>query len=53
LRRALEVTSLPSPYEEMNISADLPHGRFRFDKARRILNWQPHDGLEHFWQDKA
>lgn len=53
LRRALEVTSFPSPYEEMNISADLPHGRFRFDKARRILNWQPRDGLEHFWQDKA
>jgi hypothetical protein len=52
LRRALEVTSLPSPYEELNISADLPHGRFRFDKARRILNWQPRDGLDHFWQDE-
>ena len=51
LRRALEVTSLPSPYEEMNISADLPHGRFRHDKARLILNWQPRDGLENFWQD--
>ncbi|HXF64103.1 MAG TPA: NAD(P)-dependent oxidoreductase [Caldilineaceae bacterium] len=51
LRRALEVTALPSPFELMNISADLPHGRYDHEKARRILNWTPRDGLEAFWQD--
>ncbi|MCC6456547.1 MAG: NAD(P)-dependent oxidoreductase [Caldilineaceae bacterium] len=51
LRRGLEVTSLPSPFEMVNISADLPHGRYDFDKARTLLNWQPRDGLEEFWQE--
>lgn len=51
LRRALEVTTLPSPYEMMNISADLPHARFNHDKARTLLNWAPRDGMESFWQD--
>ena len=51
LRRALKVSSLPSPYEMMNISADLPHGHYRHDKAREILEWEPRDGLEHLWQD--
>lgn len=49
LRRALEVTSLPAPYVMMNISADLPHGRFDHDKAREVLNWAPRDGLEGLW----
>ncbi|MBV7332729.1 NAD-dependent epimerase/dehydratase family protein [Chloroflexi bacterium TSY] len=51
LRRALEVTSLPSPYEMVNISADLPHGRFDHAKAQQILNWAPRDDLAHLWQD--
>jgi nucleoside-diphosphate-sugar epimerase len=51
LRRALEVTSLPSPFEMVNISADLPHGRYDFTKARTLLDWQPRDGLEDFWQE--
>lgn len=51
LRRALEVTSLPSPFVMMNIAADLPHGRYDFAKARQILDWQPRDNLEDFWQE--
>jgi nucleoside-diphosphate-sugar epimerase len=51
LRRGLEVTSLPSPFEMVNISADLPHARYDFTKARHLLDWQPRDGLEDFWQD--
>ncbi len=51
LRRALEVTELPSPFEEFNVSADLPHGKFDHGKIRRILGWQPLDNLDHFWQD--
>jgi hypothetical protein len=51
LRRGLEVTSLPSPFEMVNISADLPYGRYDFNKARDLLDWQPRDGLEDFWQE--
>jgi hypothetical protein len=35
----------------VNISADLPYGRYDFSKARDLLDWQPRDGLEDFWQD--
>ena len=51
LRRGLEVTSLPTPFEMVNISADLPHRRFEVTKAHALLDWQPRDGLENFWQD--
>jgi nucleoside-diphosphate-sugar epimerase len=51
LRRALEVTSLPSPFEMVNIGTDLPHGRYDFRKAHTLLEWQPRDTLEDFWQD--
>jgi nucleoside-diphosphate-sugar epimerase len=51
LRRALEVTSLPSPFEMVNIAADLPYGRYDFRKARQLLDWQPRDQMEDFWQE--
>ncbi|BCX03501.1 MAG: hypothetical protein KatS3mg053_1439 [Candidatus Roseilinea sp.] len=46
IRCALEVTTLPSPFEYFHIGADLPHGVFRNDKAKRLLSWQPRDALE-------
>ena len=51
LRRALEVPELPSPYEEFNVSVDLPHEKYDHTKIRHILGWQPLDNLDHFWQD--
>lgn len=51
LRRALEVTTLPSPYEMVNISADLPQARFDHRKAHWLLDWQPRDAMTTFWQD--
>lgn len=53
LRRALEVPALPTPFEEFNVSVDLPHGKFDHSKIRRVLGWQPLDNLDHFWQDPA
>jgi len=46
IRCALETPALPSPFEYFHIGADLPHGVFRNDKAKRLLRWQPHDTLE-------
>ena len=51
LKAALEVPTLPSPYEQFNVSVDLPHGKFDHRKIRDVLGWEPADSLEHFWQD--
>ena len=47
--RALEVPSLPEPFEIFHILADLPHGKYANTKAKRVLGWQPRDSLEHLW----
>lgn len=52
IRRALEAPGLPSPYEVFHILADLPHGKYRNAKAKRLLGWQPRDQLEHLWDDR-
>lgn len=46
IRCALEVAELPASFEYFHIGADLPHGVFRNDKAKRLLGWQPRDTLE-------
>jgi nucleoside-diphosphate-sugar epimerase len=51
IRRALEVPSLPSPYEEFNVLTDLPQRRYRNEKTKEILGWVPRDRLEHFWKE--
>jgi nucleoside-diphosphate-sugar epimerase len=49
LRRALEVPSLPAPFEIIHILADLPHGKYANAKAKRLLGWQPRDSLASLW----
>jgi len=51
LRAALEVATLPSPFEILHINGDLPHGVFPNTKAKRILGWAPQDPLESWWHD--
>jgi nucleoside-diphosphate-sugar epimerase len=51
IRAALEVSSLPSPFEVLHISADLPHGVFRFEKVRRLLGWEARDTLAALWRE--
>lgn len=52
LRAALEAPSLPSPYEEFNVSTDLPHDKLDHRKIREVLGWKPSVSLDHFWQDR-
>ena len=47
---ALTVPSLPRPYELMNISADLPQGRFLTSRAEELLGWKPLDDLHQNWR---
>jgi nucleoside-diphosphate-sugar epimerase len=49
IRRAVETPSLPSPFEVIHILADLPHGKYPSEKAKRILGWQPRDDLAHLY----
>jgi nucleoside-diphosphate-sugar epimerase len=51
LRRALEVEWFPSPFEVMNVLADLPHGKFSNERAKQVLGWQPRDSLQRFWSE--
>lgn len=50
VRYALQAPSLPSPYEEFNCVADLPHGQCLTGKAERLLGWTPSDSLEGLWR---
>lgn len=49
IRCALETPTLPSPFELLHINADLPHGVFPNEKAKRMIGWQPLDALESWW----
>jgi nucleoside-diphosphate-sugar epimerase len=51
IRKALDVdlSSLPSQNEVFFITSDLPHGRYRNDKARRLLGWEPQDKLVGYY----
>jgi nucleoside-diphosphate-sugar epimerase len=49
VRAALEVPTLPSPYEYFHIGADIPHGVFPNEKAKRLLNWRPLDRFEEYY----
>ncbi len=42
--------TLPSRCEVFLILADLPHGKFSNEKAKRLLGWQPADSLGQFWK---
>lgn len=51
IRRAIEVPTLPSPFEPMLIQADMPHGMISNAHAKQLLGWQPRDDYEVRWQD--
>ncbi len=49
IRCALEVPTLPSPYEYFHIGADLPHDVYPNEKAKRLLGWEPrHQFTEYY-----
>ena len=46
------LNTLPSQCEIFFITTDTPHGRYRNNKAKRLLGWEPHDTLEEYWRKK-
>jgi nucleoside-diphosphate-sugar epimerase len=53
VRGALRAPSFPRPFEIFHILADLPHGRYRTDRARQLLHWQPRDSLDIHWRRRV
>lgn len=51
LRRAVEIPELPSPYEEFNVSAELPHRKHSFRKTREVLGFVARDDIAAYWQE--
>jgi nucleoside-diphosphate-sugar epimerase len=49
MRQALHAPSFPHPFELFHILADLPQGKYRNDKAKQLLAWQPRDRMENHW----
>jgi nucleoside-diphosphate-sugar epimerase len=49
VRAALEVETLPRPFEYFHIGTDLPHDVYVTEKAKRLLGWQPRDDLRQFF----
>jgi len=46
----LDLAKLPSRCEILFVFADMPHGRFLNDKAKRILGFVPKDDLSILWR---
>ncbi|HEY3081545.1 MAG TPA: NAD-dependent epimerase/dehydratase family protein [Chloroflexota bacterium] len=50
VRGALRAPVFPRPFEVFHIVADLPHGKYRNDRAKALLHWQPRDSLDVHWR---
>jgi nucleoside-diphosphate-sugar epimerase len=52
-RAALEAPPMPNRYEPFIITADLPHGKFNAEKAKRLLGWQPEHSFPQHWRRRV
>lgn len=50
MRQAVRVPDLPTPFRVLHPNADLPHGRYPNDEAKRLLAWQPRERFERLWR---
>lgn len=50
MRQAVDVAAFPRPFEILQITADVPNGRFCNDKAKHLLAWEPLDRLAGRWR---
>src|SRR5438105_1901928 len=52
-RYGLQAPAPPNPYEVFFIAADAPHGKYRTDKAKRLLGWEARHRFERLWSRRA
>jgi nucleoside-diphosphate-sugar epimerase len=53
IRAAVEAPPMPHRYEPFIITADLPHGKFDADKAKRLLGWRPEHAFPQHWRRRV
>lgn len=46
----LRAPAPPRPYEPLFICAEVPHGKYRTDKAERLLGWKAKHRFERLWK---
>jgi len=46
----IDAAKLPSRCEVFLILTDMPHGKFRNDKVKRILGFTPQDDISPLWR---
>jgi hypothetical protein len=46
----IDLAKLPSRCEIFFVFADMPHGKFVNEKAKRILGFRPKDDLSVLWR---
>ena len=49
LRYGLQAPAMPSQYEQFFICSNVPHAKYRFDKAKQLLGWEAKDTLEELY----
>ena len=49
----IDLARLPSRCEIFFVFADMPHGKFNNEKAKRILGFKPKDDLSILWRKRA
>jgi hypothetical protein len=46
----IDFEALPSRCEVFYVFTDMPHGKFRNDKVKRVLGWTPREDVAALWQ---
>jgi nucleoside-diphosphate-sugar epimerase len=49
-RLALEVESIPDDFQDFNLLSYLAHGKYRIDKAKRMLGYEPLERVEDYYK---
>lgn len=50
INEAVRTRELREGMEGLHITADLPHGKYRNERAKELLRWEPVDSLEAHWK---
>jgi hypothetical protein len=46
----VDLATLPSRCEVFNVFTDMPHARFRNDKVKRVLGFEPREDVSETWR---
>jgi hypothetical protein len=50
IQAAVEADANGITYAALHIPAPMPHGHFRLDRIKSVLDWMPEDPLSSIWR---